>query len=113
MQVIDKINQGRLGKVYFAARGRDTREWMMKREQLSPRYTTALGELPVTTLIALHDLNQALKCDRLAVLERGRLVALGAPLEVLTPQRLQETFGVRAHYLTDPFDGAQILRFHS
>lgn len=47
MQVIDKINQGRLGKVYFAARGRDTREWMMKQEQLSSRYTTALGELPV------------------------------------------------------------------
>ncbi|WP_421229623.1 DUF4113 domain-containing protein [Aeromonas enteropelogenes] len=47
MQVIDKINQRRLGKVYFAARGRDTREWMMKREQLSPPYTTALGELPV------------------------------------------------------------------
>ncbi|MGS3141503.1 translesion error-prone DNA polymerase V subunit UmuC [Aeromonas sanarellii] len=46
MQVIDKINQGRLGKVYFAARGRDTREWMMKREQLSPRYTTCLSELP-------------------------------------------------------------------
>ncbi len=32
--IIDKINQGRLGKVYFAARGRDTREWMMTREQL-------------------------------------------------------------------------------
>ncbi|WP_252959218.1 ABC transporter ATP-binding protein, partial [Pseudomonas simiae] len=66
--------------------------------------------LPVTTLIALHDLNQALTCDRLAVLDHGRLVALGKPLEVLTPQRLQETFGVQAHYLTDPFDGAQILR---
>ncbi|MCE9967720.1 translesion error-prone DNA polymerase V subunit UmuC [Aeromonas salmonicida] len=47
MQVIDRINQGRLGKVYFAARGRDTREWMMKREQLSPRYTTELTELPL------------------------------------------------------------------
>ncbi|MGY3884239.1 translesion error-prone DNA polymerase V subunit UmuC [Aeromonas aquatica] len=47
MQVIDKINQGRLGKVYFAARGRDPRELTMKREQLSPRYTTDLGELPV------------------------------------------------------------------
>jgi DNA polymerase V len=47
MLVIDSINQGRLGKVYFAARGRDTREWMMKREQLSSRYTTVLGELPV------------------------------------------------------------------
>nr|WP_218583174.1 ABC transporter ATP-binding protein [Pseudomonas atagonensis] len=69
--------------------------------------------LPVTTVIALHDLNQALNCDRLAVLERGRLVTLGKPLDVLTPERLHETFGVRAHYLTDPFDGAQILRFHS
>lgn len=46
MQVIGKINQGRLGKVYFAARGRDTREWMMKWEQLSPRYTTCISELP-------------------------------------------------------------------
>lgn len=69
--------------------------------------------LPVTTLIALHDLNQALSCDRLAVLERGRLVALGKPLEVLTPRRLLETFGVAAHYLTDPFDGARVLRFRS
>ena len=66
--------------------------------------------LSVTTLIALHDLNQALSCDRLAILQHGRLIALGKPLEVLTPQRLQATFGVQAHYLTDPFDGAQILR---
>lgn len=50
MQVIDKINKGRLGKVYFAARGPNTREWMMKREQLSPRYTTELKELPVVSL---------------------------------------------------------------
>ena len=34
-------------QVYFAARGRDTKEWMMKREQLSPSYTTAIGEIPV------------------------------------------------------------------
>jgi iron complex transport system ATP-binding protein len=69
--------------------------------------------LPVTTVIALHDLNQALTCDRLAVLEKGRLVALGKPLDVLTPQRLLDTFGVHAHYLIDPFDGAQILRLRS
>lgn len=47
MKVIDQINQGRLGKVYFAARGRGTKEWTMKREQLSPRYTTVLTELPI------------------------------------------------------------------
>lgn len=69
--------------------------------------------LPVTSLIVLHDLNQALTCDRLAILDRGRLVALGKPLEVLTPQRLHDTFGVQAHYLTDPFDGAQILRLRA
>nr|WP_296252506.1 ABC transporter ATP-binding protein [Pseudomonas sp. UBA4194] len=69
--------------------------------------------LQVTTLIALHDLNQALSCDRLAILEKGRLVALGEPSTVLTPERLQDTFGVQAHYLVDPFDGAKILRFRS
>ncbi|MCM8567426.1 ABC transporter ATP-binding protein [Thauera linaloolentis] len=66
--------------------------------------------LPVTTVAALHDLNQALGCDRLAVMEQGRMVALGAPCEVLTPERLRTTFGVHGHWLTDPADGARILR---
>jgi iron complex transport system ATP-binding protein len=69
--------------------------------------------LPVTTVVALHDLNQALTCDRLAVLDQGRLVALGAPETVLTPECLLRTFGVHAHYLTDPYDGARILRFRA
>jgi len=46
MQVIDKINRGSLGKVYFGARGSNTKEWMMKRGKLSPRYTTSVSELP-------------------------------------------------------------------
>lgn len=50
MQVIDKINRGRLGKVYFGARGGNTKEWMMKREQISPRYTTCFSELPAVTV---------------------------------------------------------------
>lgn len=66
--------------------------------------------LPVTTVIALHDLNQALACDRLAVLDRGRLVALGSPFEVLTPERLKDTFGVLGHWLLDPLDGQRVLR---
>jgi iron complex transport system ATP-binding protein len=66
--------------------------------------------LPVTTVIALHDLNQALACDRLAVMDKGQLIAVGAPFEVLTPVRLRETFGVVGHWLTDPIDNARILR---
>ncbi|EIS3744281.1 translesion error-prone DNA polymerase V subunit UmuC [Aeromonas hydrophila] len=46
MQVIDKINQEGIGRVYFGTRGRDASEWMMKREQLSPRYTTNISEIP-------------------------------------------------------------------
>ncbi|CAM3237827.1 histidinol phosphatase [Pseudomonas floridensis] len=69
--------------------------------------------LPVTTVIALHDLNQALDCDRVAVMEKGRMVALGAPADVLTPERLLDTFGVIARWLTDPFDGTRILRLRS
>ncbi|MDH1658990.1 ABC transporter ATP-binding protein, partial [Pseudomonas mosselii] len=69
--------------------------------------------LSVTTLVALHDLNQALTCDRLAVLDQGRLVALGIPEVVLTPERISATFGVQAHYLIDPYDGARVLRFRA
>ena len=68
--------------------------------------------LGITTVIALHDLNQAMGCDRLGVLHHGRLVALGPPGEILTPDLLRAVFAVRASLLTDPADGARILRFH-
>ncbi|KAA2212591.1 ABC transporter ATP-binding protein [Teichococcus oryzae] len=72
-----------------------------------------VATLPVTTVVALHDLNQAMSCDRLGVLQHGRLVALGKPQEVLSPALLRDVFGVRASFLTDPADGARIIRFHA
>ncbi len=68
-------------------------------------------QLPITVVVALHDLNQAMACDRLAVLQHGRLVDLGPPRQVLTAERLQTTFGVSAVLLTDPEDGTQVMRF--
>ncbi|WP_235336958.1 DUF4113 domain-containing protein [Aeromonas hydrophila] len=53
--MIDKINQGRLGKIYFAARGQDAGEWMMKREHLSPCYTTFSHDFPVATDTKMGD----------------------------------------------------------
>lgn len=70
-----------------------------------------VAALPVTSVVALHDLNQALECDRLAVMERGRLVCVGTPGEVLTPERLRDTFAVHGSFLTDPADGSRVLRF--
>ncbi|MCU9849989.1 ABC transporter ATP-binding protein [Defluviimonas sp. WL0024] len=72
-----------------------------------------VAELPVTSVIALHDLNQARICDRIAVLHQGRLVALGPAEEVLTPDRLRAVFGVAARELTDPADGSRLLHFHA
>ncbi|MDQ0301711.1 ABC transporter ATP-binding protein [Ancylobacter polymorphus] len=51
--------------------------------------------LGVTCIVALHDLNLAsLFCDRIGVLAAGRLVAAGAPEEVLTPALIRDVFGV-------------------
>ncbi len=51
----------------------------------------------LAVLVSVHDLNLAARyCDRLAVLDRGRLVAAGAPIAVLTPALLAAVFGVEA-----------------
>lgn len=49
-------------------------------------------------IAALHDLGLAARhCTRLVVLERGRVVADGPPLSVLTPDLLARVFGISAH----------------
>jgi iron complex transport system ATP-binding protein len=49
----------------------------------------------LTVVAALHDLNHAaLFCDRIAVLQEGRLAGLGEPREVLTEERIRTVFGV-------------------
>ncbi|WCR03492.1 ABC transporter ATP-binding protein [Paracoccus saliphilus] len=72
-----------------------------------------IGQLGLTTVVALHDLNQAMSCDRLGVLHQGRLIALGSPAEILTPDLLHCVFAVRATELIDPADGTRVLRFLS
>ena len=67
--------------------------------------------LPVTKLMALHDLNQALACDRLAVLSAGQLVAQGPPQQILSPALLRDVFQVQVTALIDPADGTPVLRF--
>lgn len=55
-----------------------------------------LNERDGTTVLAvLHDLSLAAHFfPRLVLLDRGRVVADGSPLQVLTPDRIREVFGV-------------------
>lgn len=66
----------------------------------------------LTVLTALHDLNLAAgHCDELYVISGGRIVASGAPHDVLDTELLAEVFGVRAHRVPHPETGAVQLLF--
>lgn len=62
-----------------------------------------LAQAGVGVALVLHDLGAAMNAaDRVVVLDRGRVVAEGAPREVLTAQRIRETWGVEAEWLEGP-----------
>ncbi|MEU1676997.1 ABC transporter ATP-binding protein [Streptomyces roseifaciens] len=54
----------------------------------------------------LHDLDQAAAvADRIVLLHAGRVIADGDPEDVLTPERLTGTYGIRIEVDTDPLTG--------
>lgn len=63
----------------------------------------------LTVIAALHDLNHAaMFCDRVAVMNAGRLVALGRPADILTEGLIGEVFGVSAEIERRPEGELQI-----
>lgn len=55
------------------------------------------AEAGVLVIVVLHDLTMAARfCDRLLLLDEGKLIADGAPGDVLTARRLAEVYGVTA-----------------
>ncbi|MDO7898387.1 ABC transporter ATP-binding protein [Pseudomonas citrulli] len=77
---------------------------------LDPRYQLQLLQLikglGIGTLASLHDLNLAAAfCDRLYVIDHGRVVASGTPAQVLTVELLREVFGIDALVDEHPLSG--------
>ncbi len=73
------------------------------------REVRALG---ITVLTALHDLNlAALFCDRIHVLDGGRIVTSGTPRDVVVPRVVRRVFGVDAHVVDHPDTGAPQLLY--
>ena len=68
--------------------------------------------LDCTVVAALHDLNlAAMYCSRLYALKDGRVVGMGTPEELLTPDFLREVYEVRAEVQQGP-SGEPRIFFH-
>jgi iron complex transport system ATP-binding protein len=82
---------------------------------LDPRYQLVVLDIlkrhaaeTGAVVAVLHDLGLAARyADRVVLLDGGQVAATGSPREVLTEERLGETFGVRAEILDR--DGAMVV----
>lgn len=76
-------------------------------------FLARVRDLGLTTVAALHDLEMAAAyCDRLAVMQDGRLVATGHVEEVLTEQLIGTVFGVDTSIEQHPLHGRPHVRWN-
>ena len=64
-----------------------------------------------TVLIAvMHDINLAIQyADKLLFFKEGKLVANGAPNQVVTEQLIEDVFNVRSSIINNPFTGSPLV----
>ncbi|MBA4262014.1 MAG: Fe(3+)-dicitrate ABC transporter ATP-binding protein [Comamonadaceae bacterium] len=75
--------------------------------ELCRQLNTDMGK---SLVMVLHDLNLAARYSHhLIAMKEGRIVAAGAPSELLTPQRVEEVFGIQAQVMRDPVTGSPLV----
>ncbi|RDI50184.1 ABC transporter ATP-binding protein [Nocardia mexicana] len=63
-----------------------------------------------TVVAVLHDLNHAFRyADHLVAMKEGRVVAAGAPREIVTAELVQEVFDLGCRIVDDPETGAPLV----
>jgi ferric hydroxamate transport system ATP-binding protein len=115
---VDELSGGQLQRVWVAGCLAQQTAVLLLDEpttHLDLRYQVELLDLVrdladqqhVAVGLVLHDLDQAASvADVLVLLDRGRVRAAGPPAEVLTGDRLSETYGIRVEVDPDPVTGA-------
>jgi len=104
---VDTLSTGERARVLLARAIVARPRWLLLDEpvaNLDPFHRlgimTLLGSLAAAgtgVVVALHDLELARRyCDRLVLLDKGALVATGAPAVVLTPPHLAAVFHIRS-----------------
>lgn len=82
---------------------------------LDPKYQVDIMDLVwslsrrngLAVVAVLHDVNLASQyCDRIVMLYKGRLVAVGMPKEIVTPECIENVYGVRAAVGRHPVNGS-------
>ncbi|WP_280452588.1 ABC transporter ATP-binding protein [Nocardia cyriacigeorgica] len=67
-------------------------------------------ELGRTVVMVLHDLNLAIRySDQLIVMRDGRIIAKGAPADIIDAELLRDVFGLEATVLEDPMSGRPMI----
>ncbi len=73
-----------------------------------------IRSLNKTVLTAIHDLNMAIVyCDKIVVIDQGKIVATGKPSEVITEQMIQDIYDVPAHIEYNNFLERNMVIFKS
>ncbi|WP_282795712.1 ABC transporter ATP-binding protein [Streptomyces sp. CC224B] len=63
-----------------------------------------------TVALVLHDLNQAARyADHLVAMKQGRVVAEGAPADVVTAELVRDVFGLECVVVPDPVTGSPLV----
>ncbi|WP_106477414.1 ATP-binding cassette domain-containing protein [Phytohalomonas tamaricis] len=70
-------------------------------------------ELGLSVIIVLHDINMAARfCDYLVALHGGRLLAQGAPHELMHDHTLEAIYGIAMHVITHPSGAHPVALLH-
>lgn len=71
-----------------------------------------ISELPVTSIVAIHDLNHAaMFCDSLIVMQNGQITATGTPEDILSEELLWEVFRVKTKIEISRFHGKKHIHY--
>jgi ABC-type hemin transport system, ATPase component len=82
----------------------------LRHQHAALRLARALAASGGAAVIVLHDLNLAAGyADRIGILHEGRLVAIGAPWDVLRPELLSAVYGIPIVVHPHPHTGAPLL----
>lgn len=67
-------------------------------------------EYCLTIVMVLHDINQAIQySDHIILMKAGQIVAEGLPKDVITPDVIQDVYGVKARFYEDEEVGLYML----